>query len=212
MIKKTPATRRGYYSTTLATKYDASIQLPLLRTLHRNERQALAADFAMVTAEDTVLEIGAGTGTDTAFLANRGKHVTAIDSAEPMLAQLRRNLSPFPANLSLINSSFEAYEPTEQYDYVFAIGVLDYVQDWQDFLAKCDRLARKRVIVTLKAQGILPTLYTAGCRLSGLRVYTHNQAQLNDFRPTAKLQLIGLGQKLPFTWVLSYEPDSRSFS
>src|SRR4051812_35500236 len=39
-----------------------------------------------------VLELGAGTGKNTAWLAQHGKHVTALDFSEGMLARARENV------------------------------------------------------------------------------------------------------------------------
>jgi protein-L-isoaspartate O-methyltransferase len=63
-----------------------------------------------------LLEIGAGPGTATVDVAQRGFKITAVELGPDLAAQARRNLSGFPL-VSVITSSFEAWEPPAEADY-----------------------------------------------------------------------------------------------
>lgn len=70
--------------------YDRGIQLLTLGRL--TPLKQYIADHC-VSAESRVLEIGCGTGTLTAMLAQRARHVTAIDAAPAMLAVAKGRLA-----------------------------------------------------------------------------------------------------------------------
>ncbi len=198
---------KGYDDKLVAAKYNDSLRLPIIRTLYKRECRALAKDLEGIVATDKVLEIGAGTGKDTAALCAAAKEVTALEPSLAMMTELRKAIDPLPPNLELHTIDFLAYETSKKFDVVVAVGVLDYVEDWQGFLTKCNQLARKKVVVTLKAKGILPLLYVAASHLSGLKVYTHSADEITRFLPTATIELVGLHKHLPFTWIVSFSPE-----
>lgn len=73
---------------TSAARYDAGMTLLSLGSVERIYRSVAA----LVPEGSEVVEIGCGTGGVTGYLAQRCKHVTAIDRSEAMLTVARRKL------------------------------------------------------------------------------------------------------------------------
>ncbi|MDQ5820397.1 MAG: methyltransferase domain-containing protein [Actinomycetota bacterium] len=64
-----------------------------------------------------VLEIGCGTGHATLSLAERGLEVVGLELGPQLAALARRKLVAFP-NASIVNESFESWEPDGDFDAV----------------------------------------------------------------------------------------------
>lgn len=77
----------------------------------------LVLDRLNLSGSETVLDLYAGVGTLTAFLAERASLVTAVESYPPAVTDADENLADFE-NVDLIEGSVEAVLPalTEQYD------------------------------------------------------------------------------------------------
>ncbi len=67
-----------------------------------------------------ILEIGCGTGQATVPLARRGCRVVAVEVGANLARIAKQKLAGFP-RVSIVNSDFEEYEPTEVFDMVLAI-------------------------------------------------------------------------------------------
>lgn len=72
---------------------------------------------ASIKESDTVLEVGAGTGILTKFLAQRAKHVIAVEIDPDLVPQLKKNLRGF-SNVEVINADIltldiSQYQPTK---------------------------------------------------------------------------------------------------
>lgn len=74
----------------LASEYDELAAGEIFRLLRERTHQAFARCFA---PGSRVLEIGSGTGLDTAFLASRDVHVVACDPSEEMVSRSLRRLA-----------------------------------------------------------------------------------------------------------------------
>ena len=74
----------------LAPEYDALVGGEIFQLLRRRTHRAFARRFPPASR---VLEIGCGTGIDTAFLASRGIDVIACDPSEEMVSRSLRRLA-----------------------------------------------------------------------------------------------------------------------
>ena len=74
----------------LAPEYDALVAGEIFQLLRRRTHDAFARRFK---SGSRVLEIGCGTGIDTAFLASRGVDVIACDPSEAMVSRSLRRLA-----------------------------------------------------------------------------------------------------------------------
>jgi ubiquinone/menaquinone biosynthesis C-methylase UbiE len=101
----------------------------------------------VVRTGETVLDVGAGSGTDTLIAANlvgpRG-HVYALDITAAMIAKLRRNISEAGvANVEVIEGNAEAIPlPDASVDVVTSNGVLNLVPDKPKAIAEILRVLR----------------------------------------------------------------------
>jgi SAM-dependent methyltransferase len=90
----------------------------------------LLVDRLALTGRETILDVGCGTGYATALLADRVKHVTAVDLSEGMLQQAQNKLS-CPASLSVDFVQADALDYLKKdrtFDLVFSSWVLGYIE------------------------------------------------------------------------------------
>ena len=89
-----------------------------------------------------VLELGAGTGKNTAWLAPRAAHVTALDLSPAMLDQARKHVPSGP--VEFIEHDITAPWPvkTGEFDIVLANLVLEHIADLAPILAEAWRVLK----------------------------------------------------------------------
>lgn len=116
-----------------------------------------------------VLELGAGTGKNTRWLAGEACHVIALDFSAGMLAEARRNVRA--PNVELVEHDVQRPWPVESgaVDVVVGNLVLEHVRDLAPVMAECARVVR--------AGG---QLYL--CELHPYRQLLGGQAQFTDPR------------------------------
>jgi SAM-dependent methyltransferase len=73
----------------------------------------------------TALEIGAGTGKATRVFAERGIAVTATEPDAEMIAELRQHL---PADVPVVQASFEELSDERSYDLVYVAAALHWTK------------------------------------------------------------------------------------
>ena len=86
-------------------------------------------DAAELTAEDEVLEIGAGLGSLTYLLAQRARNVTAIEIDRAMLAPLREALAGFQ-NVKIVEGDIMELKPDDlmqQQEYIVVANIPYYI-------------------------------------------------------------------------------------
>lgn len=117
-----------------AARYDADA--------NRTRDVAAGALRALPAPGGTVLEVGCGTGRNTAWLAEVADAVVAVDISEEMLARTRARLRAAPVflvrqdvreGLPLADASFDA---------VVITLVLEHVERLENVLAECARVLR----------------------------------------------------------------------
>ena len=97
----------------------------LLRQYGLSPRKSLGQNFLVVPSvlaqiaaqaelgpDDTVLEIGAGLGTLTAELAQRAKHVIAVETDPNLLPILHQELAPFE-NITIVHGDILKLDPAQ---------------------------------------------------------------------------------------------------
>lgn len=115
----------------LAPRYDAACAGPLFVRMRERVHATLAGAFAPGAR---VLEIGCGSGADTAFLSARQVHVVAADPAPGMIARARERLAGLPARGSVqflrcgLNEVEAHLAPPAAFDGIFSdFGALNCV-------------------------------------------------------------------------------------
>lgn len=95
--------------------------------------------------EDTVLDVGAGTGRHTMALAGEARHVTALDPSAAMLGFLREDIeSRKLANVDVIEGGWpDAAADAPEVDVIISAHVLYPVEDIVSFLQAFDRKSKR---------------------------------------------------------------------
>ena len=109
-----------------------------------------------VTPENTLIDVGAGTGRHTLALAPHVRHVTAVDPSEAMLSFLQKDVTDAGfSNVDIVVGDWIA-AGVEPADFVICSHVLYPISDVVPFVRKLEQHARERVYVYLRADP-LPT-------------------------------------------------------
>lgn len=122
-----------------------------------------------MNAEDTVLEIGPGTGRWTIPLAGVCRSVTAVEPTPDMANMLRENLDKAGfQNVNIRSQTWEDASP-EMHDVVICAHGMYGSPDLETFVRKMERCARKRCYLAIRltpADGIMAelSLRISGCR------------------------------------------------
>jgi SAM-dependent methyltransferase len=106
---------------------------------------------ATAGGDDTLLDVGAGTGRHTVALAAHVKHVTAVDPSGAMLALLQEDVrAQGIANVEVVQAEW-MQAGVAPADYVICSHVLYPIADVVPFVRKLAAHARKRVFIALRA-------------------------------------------------------------
>ena len=95
--------------------------------------------------ENTVLDVGAGTGRHTMALAGEAKHVTALDPSAAMLGFLREDIeSRKLVNVDVIEGGWpDAAADAPEVDVIISAHVLYPIEDIVSFLQAFDRKSKR---------------------------------------------------------------------
>ena len=95
-----------------------------------------------LTPDDTVLEVGCGTGLNTEWLAAQAGAVTATDVSNEMLAQAQTRLAGTDVTLSALDITERWPFEDHRFDAVVATLVLEHVEDLVPVFQKARRVLR----------------------------------------------------------------------
>lgn len=113
-----------------------------------NERAQRTISKLDFTSEDTMLDVGAGTGALSIPLAKIVKHITAVEPSKGMLDFFKENAEEDKLkNITYVNKKWEDIEvenDLEKYDVVFASYSISMV-DIKEALIKMNEVAKKSV-------------------------------------------------------------------
>ena len=116
------------------------------------ERFVRTMDHVRANDIGSVLDVGCGSGRYAiAFHENGVRRVTGIDIAPDMIELFRAHTEPLAGQgteFEAVVGDFMAFEPSEPFDLVVAMGFFDYVEDPEPVLAKMRSLARHSVIAS----------------------------------------------------------------
>lgn len=109
--------------------------------------------------ESSILDIGCGPGTYSIALAQAGAHrLVGIDFAVGMieLARQRAVAAGVEDRCEFIAASLDEYRVERRFDYVLAMGVMDYVEHADHFIEKVVSLTGAKALFSLpKKRGFL---------------------------------------------------------
>jgi 2-polyprenyl-3-methyl-5-hydroxy-6-metoxy-1,4-benzoquinol methylase len=159
----------------------------------------------------TVLDIGCGPGAYSAVLAQRGaRSVTGIDIAPQMIeiANRRAAEAGVSGQCKFLHSDLDNYQSETLFDYVIAMGILDYVGRADQFVRKALALTASKALFSFPKQaGILAWQrrfrYRHKCP-----VFTYSRGDLDAlFRPISAVQY-GI-ESIARDWLVVATKDRR---
>lgn len=93
----------------------------------------------------SVLDAGCGSGQMSEWALLQGHHVTACDSAEVMLSDMKNHIQQqvgADANLTMLHSTIQALPDDVQYDVIFCHAVLEWIDEKSTVFDKLERLLK----------------------------------------------------------------------
>ncbi len=148
--KKQRAKSKEKYFEKRAKTYDIYIHVPVISKIRKDERKML--NFLVdnhLGENDSVLEIGCGTGYYTIYAAQRCNDVTAIDLSAKMIRIANKKIQKKGIeNVRLMTGDFSKVNFGRKFDKVLCIGVLDYMKDASSFLKRCNDISNGAMIIT----------------------------------------------------------------
>lgn len=129
--------------------------------VNRLFRQSMRQRFEMTIAgcspdvECTVLDIGCGPGHYSVALAQRGAKVLGIDFAESMIDIARKRAAAVEVShcCEFRLADWAKFPASHTFDYVLALGFMDYVADAAETIAKIVSLTSRRAFLSFPAAG-----------------------------------------------------------
>lgn len=128
------------------------------RGFHRSTRQSASDDpfyqhlRKSVTARDTVLDVGAGTGRFALALAPHVRQVTALEPNAAMLSYLRQEIAASgTSNIVTVQSSWEEASADLRADIVICSHVLYPIREIVPFLQKLHSATQRACYLYLRA-------------------------------------------------------------
>jgi demethylmenaquinone methyltransferase/2-methoxy-6-polyprenyl-1,4-benzoquinol methylase len=142
------------------------------------DKIALMLKLLYIQNGDQVLDVGSGTGVLIPLLTGYAGAVTAIDSAEKMIAVARRKFEG-KAVTFIHGDALEYPFPDASFDHIICYSVFPHFDDKPRAIA---RLAKK-----LKPGGLLSVLHSSSKeRINGVHAHTHSMDIKSDNLPPAQ--------------------------
>jgi len=146
------------YATQFDSIYDTRCNRGLTAWINRHLRSSMAIRYQKTfeTLEPmrdcTVLDIGCGSGRYTTTCLRLGaSDVVGIDLSAEMLSLARASLEQsdlLDAKVSFVCKDFESYSVDKPYDYVIAMGLMDYIAGPEAFLRKMRGAIEKKAVIS----------------------------------------------------------------
>jgi SAM-dependent methyltransferase len=158
-----------YADPVMAREFDAARFGGPIGTLLAEAQARVLTQFAGVSAETTVLDVGTGTGRAALTLAAAGARVTGVDASQEMLRVARDRAAV--NNRPVVFAPADAHALPFQdrsFDVAVSLRVLMHTPDWRRCLAELCRVARERIIVDYPALASLAVLQSTTRRLAAV--------------------------------------------
>ncbi len=141
-------------------------------TIYQFWQRAYFEDFIEIIGEKTegkrFLELGSGRGTTSLYLANHGvKDITLLDLSETALEQATRNFEfeALPVPKKVIANAEDTKLPSNSFDFIYNIGVLEHFEDPQPILSETFRLLKPSGTIFMPIVPQMPFYKSLTCRM-----------------------------------------------
>ncbi len=172
---------------------------PIGRRLRaREDELVFGALDGLLRGEDTVLDVGCGTGRYTLPLARRCERVVALDASPAMLEHLEARLRR-EGVLNVESSRASVPEDlrggSEAYDGIVMIGVFSYIAALEEGIAALASLLKPEgwLLFTVVPPSLEGKVHRLTARLVGTRVYVRPVAEVQRAARAAGLDARHLG-------------------
>lgn len=141
--KGAPGAVRGFYDG-LAIYYDEEQEKGKNGTVRKTENELIEKFIdSNLQPENSVLEIGAGTGRHTFKIANKAKIITAVDISPYMLAVLEKKAKESDIrNVKTLAGDVSEMDFDESFDVICSFSCFEYFQDLDGLLQKINAWLR----------------------------------------------------------------------
>ncbi len=134
-------------------------------------------DFASITEESKILEIGCGTGNATLPFIQTGAKVTAVELGENLSQYTMQKFCSYE-NFNVVNTRFEDYSSREKYNLIFAATAFHWIKPEYAY-ARCKEL--------LTPNGVLATFWnTPRISRRNDKLYSEIQSLYAEYLPDSK--------------------------
>lgn len=113
------------------------------RNLTRDLDQQMTREALAGRTVDSVLELGCGTGKNTAFLVEVGKQVHALDFSEGMIARARQKVRAGNVRFSMADLTQRWQYDDGAYDLIVCNLVLEHIEDLSFVFSEAFRVLRE---------------------------------------------------------------------
>ena len=107
----------------------------LTRDLDSNVTRSLLADLRV----DSILELGCGTGKNTVFLAEIGKHVHALDYSQGMIEKAKQKVKAENVRFEMADLTKRWHCADGDYDLIVCCLVLEHIEDLSHIFSEAAR-------------------------------------------------------------------------
>jgi len=164
------------------------------------ERQAIAVKACKDIPNATVLDIGSGPGVNSVSLIKNGgaSHVFGVDFAQHMIDYANNTVKEegVADKCTFVLGDVLTYDfGGRKFDYAYALGVFDYIEDAQALLSRMSELSTKSFMASWPENGLRMALrrYRYTCPL-----FHYTEQQIIDLHkkagiPADKLEIIRIG-------------------
>ncbi len=164
------------------------------------ERQAVAVKACKDIPNATVLDIGSGPGVNSVSLIKNGgaSHVFGVDFAQHMIDYANATVKEegVADKCTFVLGDVLTYDfGGRKFDYAYALGVFDYIDDAQALLSRMSQLSTKSFMASWPENGLRMALrrYRYTCPL-----FHYTEQQIIDLHkkagiPADKLEIIRIG-------------------
>ena len=130
-----------------------------------NSRTEHLQKLVKVESTESLLDVGCGSGVHMKLFANQCKKVTGVDHSKNMIEFAEKELEGIDKNLWELHTADADRLPVadNSFDWVIAMGLLDYVSSAKDVLKECRRVIKPEghIVITIpKTPSIFSLLRT----------------------------------------------------